>query len=266
MTFLDHLSRCTNIPFRDNSHTVPLSQPAVRTMKTLVLAVIGPHGAGKTSFVQSVTECEPIVLPQSPAVVEDGNFWYAPADVPDVSLHRCNLASGQTPYLLVDTPGLNACRDNLPDYETMDFIKARLDRANVQLHGVIYLQRIMETTSADFAIRNLEYFHEAFESDAFHHVVVATTFWDVSPKIGPVSDRFFLNELRRLDASTRVAHQTARLYNDFESSIVLLSKIQHVSTLHPFGTHQSGLEASAYTAGFWEDILSNVLEELKVDY
>ncbi|KZL84874.1 fad binding domain-containing protein [Colletotrichum incanum] len=226
-------------------------------MKTLVLAVIGPHGTGKTSFVKSVTECEPVVLPQSPAAVEDGNFWYTSPDVPDVSLHRCNLESGQTPYILIDTPGLCAYRDNLPDYETIGFIKARLDSANVQLHGVIYLQRIMETTSADFAIRNLEYFHETFKSNEFQHVVVATTFWDVSPKIGPMSDQFFLNELRRLDASTQIEHQTARLYNDFESSIVLLSKVQRVSTCHPFGTNESGLEASTYTAGSWEDILSN---------
>ncbi|GKT42656.1 uncharacterized protein ColSpa_02837 [Colletotrichum spaethianum] len=226
-------------------------------MKTLVLAVIGPHGAGKTSFIQSVTGCDPVNLPQSPAVIEDGQFSYTPPDVSDVSLHRCNLASGQTPYILVDTPGLCARRDNAPDHETVSFIKARLDRANVQLDGVIYLQRIMEATSADFAIRNLEHFHETFKSDEFQHVVVATTFWDVAPEIGPMSDQFFLNELRRLDASMQMEHRTARLYNDFESSIVLLRKTQRVSTFHPLGTYESSLGKSAYSVGPWEDILSN---------
>ncbi|KAK1983072.1 hypothetical protein LZ30DRAFT_589184 [Colletotrichum cereale] len=233
-------------------------------METMVLAVIGPHGAGKTSFIQSVTDSEPINLPQSPAVVEDGHIRYTPPGVPDVSLHRCNMGCGQTPFILIDTPGLCARADNLPDYGTVDFVKDRLDRAGVRLHGVIYLQRIMETTSADFAARNLDWFCAMFRSDEFRHVVVATTFWDVSPKLEPMSDDFFLGELRRLG----VAAQSARLRNDREASEDLLWNIGIWPNSYPYGIHESGDEPPAYTLEApeapedpedpeaWEDIIA----------
>ncbi|KAJ0160752.1 hypothetical protein CTA2_7400 [Colletotrichum tanaceti] len=230
-------------------------------MKTIVLAVIGPHGAGKTSFIESVTECEPENLPETPAPIEFLDDWldtqFAALDGPEVCLYRCKLAPDLTPFILVDTPGLSARKDNLPSYETIDFIKGRLDSASVELHGVIYLQRSMETTDAEFAVRNIEAFHEAFASDEFRHLLVATTFWDVSPKFGSM-DRLdhFHKELRRLGASTGMKPKIARLNNDFESSIRLLKKIQWVSASHAFGSGGSDAEASADEDGIWRDILS----------
>ncbi|TIC95664.1 hypothetical protein CH35J_008876 [Colletotrichum higginsianum] len=230
-------------------------------METIVLAVIGPHGAGKTSFIESVTECEPENLPETPAPIEFRDGWldlqFAALNAPEVSLYRCNLAPDQTPFILVDTPGLSARKDNLPNYKTINFIKGRLDGASVELHGVIYLQRSMETTDAEFAIRNIEAFHEAFASDEFRHLLVATTFWDVSPKVGSMDHvDYFHKELRRLDASTGLKLKIARLNNDFESSIRLLQKIQRVSTSHAFGSLEAGIEASAEENGIWELILS----------
>ncbi|KAK1585368.1 uncharacterized protein LY79DRAFT_558949 [Colletotrichum navitas] len=226
-------------------------------IKTLVLAVIGPHGAGKTSFIHSVTDCEPVTLPQSPALIEDGHIRYEPPGVPEVSLHRCNFPPGQTPFILVDTPGLCARPHNIPDCETIDLVKARLDRAGVRLHGVIYLQCIMEATSADFAVRNLGRFREVFQSDEFRHVVVATTFWDVSPKLEPKSDEFFLGEFRRLGASMQMEHQTARLYNDLHSSAALLESIRRASTFYPFWILEPGDEPVADSPESGEGILVN---------
>ncbi|KAK2048406.1 hypothetical protein LZ31DRAFT_573353 [Colletotrichum somersetense] len=224
-------------------------------IQTLVLAVIGPHGAGKTSFIRSVTDCEPITLPQSPALVEDGHIRHAPPGGSGISMHRCSLPPWQAPYILVDTPGLCARADDLPDCETIDLVKARLDRAGVRLHGVIYIQRIMEATSADFAVRNLGRFREAFRSDELQHVVVATTFWDVSPELVPRGDEFFLDEFRRLGgASMEAEHQTARLYNDLESGAALLESIRRRSTVYSFRVPEPGDEPLAGIPGSWEDV------------
>ncbi|KAK2020960.1 hypothetical protein LX32DRAFT_282122 [Colletotrichum zoysiae] len=223
-------------------------------LQTLVLAVIGPHGAGKTSFIRSVTDCEPITPPQRPALVEDGHIRHAPPGGPGISLHRCTLPPWRAPYILVDTPGLCARADDLPDCETIDLVKARLDRVGVRLHGVVYLQRVTEATSADFAVRNLARFREAFRPDGLRHVVVATTFWDVSPELAPRGDEYFLDELRRLGgASVEAEHQTARLCNDLESGAALLEGIRRGSTVYPFRVPEPGGEPLAGIPGSWED-------------
>ncbi|UQC83645.1 uncharacterized protein CLUP02_09140 [Colletotrichum lupini] len=191
-------------------------------MKILTIAVIGPRGCGKTTFIRSLFE-------------NAGDYVAAQDD--DISIHTANLDDQNLQMHLIDTPCLSPDKRHLPDVETLNYIKTRLKSTDTQIDGVIYLQRIMDLSNADYAARNLDAFLNAFKSRGFRHVVVAATNWDrvTSEADSSALEGYFHDHLDResLASSLGVRIQRARLSDSTDASWDLLESMRYVETPEP---------------------------------
>ncbi|KXH62051.1 hypothetical protein CNYM01_02344 [Colletotrichum nymphaeae SA-01] len=138
---------------------------------------------------------------------------------------------------LIDTPGLSPDKRHLPDMDTLNYIKTRLKSMDRQIDGVIYLQRVMDLSNANYAVRNLDAFLNAFKSRGFRHVVVAATNWDrvTSEPDSSALEGYFYDHLDRecLAHSLGVRIQRARLRDSTDASWDLLENMRYVETPEP---------------------------------
>ncbi|KAL0937385.1 uncharacterized protein CTRU02_207116 [Colletotrichum truncatum] len=198
-------------------------------MKTVIIAVIGPSGAGKTAFIKSLTKSAPI-NPTAKPVISDptqdpfGTDGPLSSNVSKIAMYRYAPSNCKRPLIFVDTPSITI--DKGPDIETIRSIQTQLEGRNHKLSGVIYLQRIIDSDQTQNAIRNLRAFCEIFNPEIFRQIVVATTFWDaVSKRVGECREAECLAEV--LDCmgfaeKQGIKIETARLHNTVNSSIALM--------------------------------------------
>ncbi|KAG8835723.1 hypothetical protein FRC17_001514 [Serendipita sp. 399] len=135
----------------------------------LCIAVMGPTGVGKSSFIN---------------LLSGSNF-----EVSD-SLGSCTEAvqvgtpfelDGRTVYL-IDTPGFDDSTKTQFDVlkDIASFLEVQY-KNGVTLHGVLYLHRVSDTKMGGIARRDLRMFRQLVGSDSFSNVVIVTTMWDRIP-------------------------------------------------------------------------------------
>ncbi|KXH26923.1 hypothetical protein CSIM01_07071 [Colletotrichum simmondsii] len=183
-------------------------------MKTLTIAVFGPKGCGKTTFIRSLFE-------------NAGDYVVAQDD--DISIHTASLDEEDLQIHLIDTPGLFPDKRHLPDTKTLNYIKTRLVSMDRQIDGVIYLQRVMDLSNANYAVRSLEAFLNAFKSRRLRYAVVAATNWDrvTSEADSSALEGYFYDHLDREMASLlAVRIQRARLSDSTDASWDLLERYE----------------------------------------
>ncbi|OBZ72266.1 Protein msp1, mitochondrial [Grifola frondosa] len=132
------------------------------------IAVMGPTGTGKSSFIKSVTGDQNI------QIGHDLN-----SRTQDIGVHSMDTDGRRV--VLIDTPGFEDTRDASSDAETLENIATFLGReyaSDKMLSGVIYLHRIIDPRVGKTTRRNLSLFMKLSGTKWLKNVVIATTFWD----------------------------------------------------------------------------------------
>ncbi|KJZ70208.1 hypothetical protein HIM_10394 [Hirsutella minnesotensis 3608] len=206
-----------------HSHTAPAAPKQRRRRlarhpssddKTVVIAVMGVTGAGKSTFIKNVTRQESVSVGESLS-----------SDTSHVAAYE--LRHKGVRYILVDTPGFNDT--DRPDSEIttviLTWLKESLE-AGTELNGVIYLHRIFDPRMSGSALRNTRMFRKLIGSDGFGNVVLATTFWGtVLESIGAGREKELRTNPDFWGSMVENGAKMARLQNTRTSGLELLEKM-----------------------------------------
>ncbi|KAG5811352.1 hypothetical protein H9Q74_006072 [Fusarium xylarioides] len=205
----------------------------VKKQPTMVIAVMGVTGSGKSTFVRTVTGKDEVVVGHSlEACTQEITAW-------GFSARGHNI-------LLADTPGFNDTYKS--ETEILHDIAKWLEtlyRQNAKLVGILYLHRITDNRMEGSAMRNLKIFRKLCGKDPMKSVVILSTCWG------------------KIDHERAVEHEDELKANpNFWGSM-----IEHGARVRRFdGTKQSALDVLMLFAGKAEitlDIQRELVDEGK---
>ncbi|TKA63819.1 hypothetical protein B0A55_10019 [Friedmanniomyces simplex] len=173
-----------------------------RNAEDVVIAIMGPTGAGKSTFIKRVTgqtlECK-----------------------------AYSFCEAETNFCLVDTPGFNDTY--LDDAAILAQLAAFLEssyKAEVKLSAIVYMHPIVSHRLEGSALNNLAMFRKLCGSDFYPNVILATSFWGL---VEAATGHRREVELRENDefwgAMVKRGSQIVRLPDDREGSVQLLSQL-----------------------------------------
>jgi hypothetical protein len=139
----------------------------------IIIAVMGVTGAGKSTFITTVTERKDI--PVGP------NLY---SETSEVNEYR--FSHGSTNYVLVDTPGFDDSSMSNEEVTTK-ILRWLLSsyRSGTRLNGIIYIHNITKPRMQGSAYENMRLFRQLCGDGALGNVILATSFWDqVTPSVG----------------------------------------------------------------------------------
>ncbi|KAL4064014.1 P-loop containing nucleoside triphosphate hydrolase protein [Scleroderma yunnanense] len=160
--------------------------------KERVIAVMGPTGAGKSSFLQNLDPPQLCTEFKVGHGVESETSQVRPVNW---------VAKNGTKVELVDTPGFDDSRAGITDAEVLRMIADFLTNEwfkwkSSRLTGLVYVHRISDTRVGGSSQRNLRMFRKLCGNDSMKNVVIVTTMWDkVTPEEGEQREQ----ELRSSD-------------------------------------------------------------------
>ncbi|KAG8220498.1 P-loop containing nucleoside triphosphate hydrolase protein [Butyriboletus roseoflavus] len=134
----------------------------------IVIAVMGPTGTGKSSFVNKAAGREEAMIGYS---LTSETRMLQPV--------RCPHPDGRRNVVLVDTPGFDDT--HLSDTQILRILANWLKNTyqnNIKLAGLLYLHRISDVRLAGTPLRNLGVFQNLCGTENLKNVVIVTTMWD----------------------------------------------------------------------------------------
>lgn len=140
--------------------------------KAKLIAVTGPTGAGKTTFINAVCGSH----------LRVGTSLQSCTD--KVQTAYCNI-NGEN-ITLIDTPGFDDTYKSQADIlkDIADFLEQTYERGR-KLSGVIYMHRISDYRVGGIARENFRLFSKICGEGAMKNVVIVTTMWeDVAEEVG----------------------------------------------------------------------------------
>ncbi|KAJ3559516.1 hypothetical protein NP233_g11244 [Leucocoprinus birnbaumii] len=138
-----------------------------------IIAVMGPTGAGKSSFIKIATGSDEIVV---------GESLTSCTQVSKVV--RCHNATRGNDVIFVDTPGFDDTFKS--DIEILRGIAEWLEQTykrGIQLSGILYLHRISDNRMPNSILRNFDMFQRLCGQNALSNIRLVTTSWDLLPDI-----------------------------------------------------------------------------------
>jgi myosin heavy subunit len=151
---------------------------AVRTRQLLTyhsaediyVAIMGVTGSGKSQLIRLCSKSESVKIGH--------NLRSCTQDVKEHTF----MYRGKRIHL-IDTPGFDDTTRT--DREVLDEVARWFGTAyqnNIQLTGILYLQRITDVRMAGTALNNLRMFKKLCGESFYPRVTLATTFWDTVPE------------------------------------------------------------------------------------
>ncbi|KAF9531056.1 P-loop containing nucleoside triphosphate hydrolase protein [Crepidotus variabilis] len=136
-----------------------------------LIAVMGPTGCGKSSFINLASGSEDMVVgssltSQTTEIKESRPFPVDPSD------------KKSRQVILLDTPGFDDTTRS--DVEILKLIATYLQKSYAgkrKLAGVVYMQRISDPRMGGTATRNARMFRKLAGHVSMNNVVIVTTFW-----------------------------------------------------------------------------------------
>jgi len=184
-----------------------LAQAEDLSEKDVIIAVMGPTGAGKSSFIQTASG------------FKIGIGHQLESCTTDVSPVKVLCAEGNIPDIVfVDTPGFDDTHKT--DIEILEMIAEWLKKTyerDITLAGILYLHRISDNRMAGTPLKNLRMFKKLCGDNALKNVILTTTMWDeVDEEIGEEREQ----ELKREYWSGMIKRgsTTARFQNTSDSA------------------------------------------------
>ncbi|KAJ9602758.1 hypothetical protein H2200_012538 [Cladophialophora chaetospira] len=139
----------------------------------IVIAIMGVTGAGKSSFIASVTGRKDIQV---------GHDLYS--ETSEVKAYHFSHKSIN--YVLADTPGFDD--SSMSNEEVTRKILQWLElsyRSGIRLNGIIYIHDIRKPRVQGSAYKNMRLFNQLCGEGALENVILATSFWDqVTESVG----------------------------------------------------------------------------------
>ncbi|KAJ8517858.1 hypothetical protein ONZ45_g5025 [Pleurotus djamor] len=223
--FRNLFSRLSNV--LKNSKATPLhylkKQGQVAHMKSedlseddIIIAIMGPTGSGKSSFVNAATG--------------NGNQTGVGHDLEsftsEIQLLKFQYFERSTQDIVfVDTPGFDDTHRS--DVDVLNAIAAWLSntyKRHVKLAGILYFHRISDNRMAGTPLKNLHMFEKLCGKNALQNIVLTTTMWDeVDLDVGIQRER----ELERNYWKTMLSHgsRSMRHLNTEESAWRIIDAI-----------------------------------------
>jgi hypothetical protein len=183
-----------------------------------IIAVIGPTGAGKSSFINFLSR-NPVVIGGGLNPRKQGGqvtfLWLTIlTDTNSISVHPCHHGEIGD-YWLIDTPGFDD--DRRSDAEILNDLLAMLVTAHhqeIKLTGIIYMHRISDARYGPTARRHLTAFQQLLGMRAMSQVTLVTTCWDLeTPSQAQIRAQQLENQFWRpmiQEGSTMVRHHNTR--------------------------------------------------------
>ncbi|MCJ1389739.1 hypothetical protein MMC18_002596 [Xylographa bjoerkii] len=178
--------------------------------KRRLIAIMGPTGSGKSSFIRGITGCESIRVGRGlhSAILE--------TETAEVSMHDVMIKS--TCFTLIDTPGFDDT--TISDHDVLgiiaDWLKERYEAGQL-LTSIFYLQPITKNRVEGSALRSLALLEKLCGSKNFKNILLITTFWNqVSEEIGARREKEMLEMEGFWKSMKEKGAATERMARDYE--------------------------------------------------
>jgi len=214
-----------------SSNTTPQSSGTTED-QDIVIAVMGATGAGKSTFIKTVSGRNDVVVGNN---LSSGLYLllrilylllFTPL-LETQEVRAYEFFHKGTNYILVDTPGFDDTTrsDTEITEQILTWLKTSL-LEGTRLNGVIYLHRISDPRMGGTALRNNRMFRKLCGEDAFKNVILATTFWEwVTLPIGAKREEELCSNRDFWGGMLEKGAKIVRLKNNRQCGLDLLEKI-----------------------------------------
>ncbi|MCJ1397151.1 hypothetical protein MMC11_000343 [Xylographa trunciseda] len=177
-----------------------------------LVAVMGPTGSGKSSFVKGITGCESVKV---------GRGLHSET----AEIFMCDTVIDSTCFTLIDTPGFDDT--NISDHDVLgviaDWLKGRYEAGQL-LTGIFYLQPITKNRAEGSTLRSLALLEKLCGSKNFKNILLITTFWNqVSEEVGARREREMLEMEGFWKSMKEQGAKTERMARDYDRFKIALS-------------------------------------------
>ncbi|KAH7905079.1 P-loop containing nucleoside triphosphate hydrolase protein, partial [Hygrophoropsis aurantiaca] len=139
------------------------------TEDDIIIAIMGPTGTGKSTFINIATE--------SKCATVGHDLDSCTQDIVAFTFPHPNDSNRN--IVFVDTPGFDD--SNRSDYDILREISRWLEttyRRGITLTGILFFHRISESRMRGTPLKNLKVFEELCGNNALRNVILTTTMWN----------------------------------------------------------------------------------------